>query len=140
MGAVAVPSAQAVPAGSANGHALGGFTSQGLPIVIEVSGNGDRIDLVGAVLMMRCTSGVQVPFPDAWSHLRVPRDGVVHAALKIPPLRRLSVTGGTDSFWGKLNRARATFTGAWRVRLAFTTPDGQSDQCDSGVVSLAVRL
>jgi hypothetical protein len=53
----------------------------------------------------------------------------------------VSVTGGTDKFTGKLNAKKATFSGKWRLTLTFSdSSTGQTDQCDSGVVTIHAVL
>jgi hypothetical protein len=52
----------------------------------------------------------------------------------------VSITGGTDTFMGRLNRAQATFTGSWQLHLNFVMSNGQTNQCDSGHVAFSARL
>jgi hypothetical protein len=131
------------PAASpADGRALGGFTSQGWPVVVEVSSSGKQLGLVGTTLGMSCTSGVEFPLYDGWRHLAVGSAGKVHVAFTVPPSpgSPVSITGGTDSFSGTLDRRRATFVGSWDLQLSYSMSDGTTDQCDSGQVTLRARL
>jgi hypothetical protein len=93
-------------------------------------------------LDMTCTSGQQFPIEDAWTLLNVARNGRVHATEKIPPSsgQTISLTGGSHSLTGKLNRKRSTFRGVWQMDLTYKTSDGQTDQCHSGRVAVTARL
>jgi hypothetical protein len=135
--ATATASAQAgaTPVG---GQALGGFTSQGWPVVIEMSPNGKRIALVATGLEMRCTSGVRVPLEDAWFRLPIRPNGKVAGAITIRPSKL--ITGGSDSFSGMFNRRRSTFSGVWELDLKLVSSGGQTGQCDSGRVAFNARL
>jgi hypothetical protein len=131
--AVAVPTA---------GHVLGGFTSQGWPVVLEISGNGKRIALVATGLDMGCTSGSGGPLEDGWQQLPIRAKGKVHAAITLPPFAgaTVSITGGSRSFSGRFNRARSAFSGQWRLHLDFKYSNGQTDHCDSGRVTFTATL
>jgi hypothetical protein len=52
----------------------------------------------------------------------------------------VSLTGGSHSFIGRLDRKRSTISGAWRLQLNFQASGGQTDQCDSGRVPFSARL
>lgn len=139
--ATAGTNAQAVAVPAA-GRVLGGFTSQGWPIVVEISKNGKGIPLVGAGLEMRCASGNRYPLEDGWEQLPISTSGKVHAAVTIPPSAgsSVSLTGGSDSLTGRVNRQRSTFSGVWQLHLTFGESSGQSDHCDSGRVTFTTRL
>jgi hypothetical protein len=126
----------------AAGRALGGFNVQGWPIVLEVSGNAKRIQLTVTGLNMTCTSGARFPVQAFWQRLTVARNGRVRAARPMLPVpgSPVSITGGSDSFAGLLNRRQATIFGAWRLHVDYGLPHGQSDHCDSGLVGFAARL
>jgi hypothetical protein len=121
---------------------LGGFTSQNWPVVLEVSSSGKRIGLAATTLAMSCTSGVSFPLGDGWQRLTIGPGGKVRALFTIPASAgsTVSITGGTDSFSGTLDRKRAMFTGSWDLQLNYSMSDGTTDQCDSGRVTFAARL
>jgi hypothetical protein len=127
---------------AAGGHALGGFTVQGWPVVLEISGNAKRVELTVAGLTMRCSSGARFGVAAYWQQLSVARNGRVRAARTIPPgaASQVSVTGGSRSFDALLNRRRATIFGAWRLHVDYRFADGSADHCDSGLVGFAARL
>lgn len=126
------------------GEVLGGLTSQGWPIVIELAKNGKKFSLVRAGLVMRCTVGGSLPLEVGDDNLPISSDGRVHYALLIPPSpgsgSGVTLAGGSERFAGKLNRKRSTFSGMWQLHLTFVLASGQTDQCDSGRVRLTARL
>jgi hypothetical protein len=121
------------------GTVLGGFTSQGWPVVIKMSRDHRHIVRVGIGLTMRCTSGTQLALRDGGGSMPIGTDGKVHMAVTIPPTAgsAASIAGGSDMFTGRLERGNTAFAGAWDLRIAFTTPDGHKDTCSSGRVTFA---
>jgi hypothetical protein len=130
--------------GPAAGRVLGGLTAQGLPVVMAIAGNSKRIDGTKSVFQMHCTSGLDFMTPDSWARLPIRADGSVSITVAVPPIPASgagdAITGGSDSFVGKLDRKRATFSGVWQLHLNFATSNGQTDSCDSGHVTFKVRL
>jgi hypothetical protein len=126
-------------AASGTGTVLGGFTSQGWPVVIKMSRDHRRIVRVGIGLSMRCTSGSQFALRDGGGPVPIGADGKVHMAATIPPASgsSVSIAGGSDMFAGRLERGNTAFAGAWDLRLVFGTADGHEDTCDSGRVTFA---
>jgi hypothetical protein len=138
--AVAKSTTNAMPAA---GKVLGGFTSQQQAIVLFVGKKDKRLDQVGAALNMTCTSGDQFLVSDGWKPLALAKNGSVKATLVVPPPPPGStdpLQGATDSFSGKLNAKRATFSGAWDLHMTFALSGGQTDQCDSGRVTFRASL
>jgi hypothetical protein len=125
------------PAGSA--VALGGFTSQGWPVVFELGRGGKLVTLVGAGLDLTCTSGDQFSVEDGWQLIGIAKNGKVHTTQQIPPSGN-TVTGGSHSLIGRFDRHRSTFRGVWRLQLSFKLADGTTDQCQSGSVKLIATL
>ncbi len=129
-------------AGPAAEQVLGGFTSQGWPVVIVISKDGKRIGLVETGLNMSCTSGDSFPLLDGWVRLPIAANGSVRGHTTIQPASgsAVSITGGSDSFTGKLNRKRDTFAGTWQLQMSLAQTNGQTDQCDSGLVRFTAKL
>ena len=129
-------------AASGPGVFLGGLTSQSWPFVIELSKNGKMLRGADVGLEMTCTSGSQFGLPDSWAHLPISRNGAVDvsAAVSPSPGATASITGGSDSFRGKFNRKRTSFSGVWDLHLNFSMSNGQTDSCDSGQVKVAAVL
>ena len=138
-------SARALAPGPAAGKVLGGLTSQGWPVVLKVSGNAKSIQRVRIGLEMNCTSGASFSVPDGWIRVPILRGGQVDASAAVSPSPAsggsdVSITGGTDSFSGTLNRSSGTFSGTWHQHVDFATSGGQSDSCDSGNVTFTASL
>ena len=131
----------APPMAQTSAETLGGFTSQGWPVVLDVVRGRKLVRIAETGLDMTCTSGEQFPTKDEWVVLPVQRNGRVHGSVQIPPEpgATVSITGGSDSLIGKFNRQRSVFRGVWQLRLAFTTTDGQADSCQSGPVHVIAR-
>lgn len=131
-------------AGPAAGHVLGGVTSQGWPVVITLSSNGMWFAREVVALEMSCTSGGTFTAPAGGGRVAIGPNGSVNAAGTIPgsPASAGSsgLTGGSESFTGRLNRKRGTFSGTWHMHLSFAMQGGQTDECDSGQVSFTARL
>jgi hypothetical protein len=133
------------PVMPAAGRLLGGFTSQSQPVVLAVAKKDKRLEIAATDLNMKCTSGDQLLLPDAWVKLALTPKGAVTMSKPVPPEAAATagdptLTGGTDSFSGKLNARKATFSGTWELQLTLSFPDGTTDQCDSGKVSFRAAL
>src|SRR5262249_34365808 len=122
--------------------ALGGFTSQGWPIVLELGRGGKSVNVAATGLDMSCTSGDQFSIEDGWQLLDVAKNGRVHVSEQIPPGQgqAASLTGGSHSLTGRFDRHRSMFRGTWRLQLNFKAADGTTDQCQSGQVRLIATL
>lgn len=116
---------------------LGGFTSQGWPAVIKMTGDHHRIVRVGIGLSMHCTSGSRFALNDGGGPVPIGADRKVHMAARIPPAAgsTVSLVGGSDMFAGRLEPGNTTFTGVWDLHLVLATADGHTDTCDSGRVT-----
>jgi hypothetical protein len=116
---------------------LGGFTSQGWPVVAEVTTDRKLLEVSATGVHMSCTSGGSFNTEDVWGPLSIGARGAIHGRISVPPQAgsTVTLTGGSNTFTGKLNRARLTLTGVWHLHLNFRTADGQTDQCDSGRVT-----
>ena len=144
LGAGSPASAATLPAGGlAAGRVLGGVTSQHWPVVVAISTSGKQIQGASAGLVLSCSSGAVFPVPDGWGNVPIRAHGNVNASAGIPPSGGNStgaITGGSDTFNGRLDRRRATFRGTWRLHVNYLMSNGQTDQCDSGPVAFSARL
>lgn len=124
------------------GEVLGGFTSQGWPIVLEISKDGTSVSVVRTVLSMTCTLGDKFSIGVGEGNLSISPRGNILARLQFPPSpgSSVSLTGGTERLAGRLDRKHARFSGSWGLHLSFAMSNGQTDQCDSGRVKLHARL
>lgn len=137
---VFAPAAQARPAGA--GPTLGGFTSQGLPVVVVPSTRGRRLVRIGISLEMTCTSFNQFFVPDQARDLPLTTAGAFNVSVVVRPKKESdgSVFAVTDRFSGRLHRKANTVTGTWHLHVDATPPGGPTDHCDSGAVSFTARL
>jgi hypothetical protein len=121
---------------------LGGFTSQGWPIVVLMSKSGKKIAVIGAGLAMSCRSGLRYPVNDGWVHVPIGANGRVKATTSFTPSpgNPNSLTGGTDSLSAKFNRTRTSLAGVWRMHLNYSSSTGRADACDSGAVTFTAVL
>lgn len=131
-----------IAAASGAGPMLGGFTAQGWPAVVQLSKDKRRLTVAEVGLLMTCTSGAELALDPYVMRVPVARNGRFHVSGTIPATsgNPVSITGGSESFSGSLNRLRSTLSGTWQLHLDFQATDGSSDHCDSGPVKLAARL
>jgi hypothetical protein len=136
--ALAVPSTAAAAAHSTR-TVLGGFTSQGSPVVVVISPDRRRVVRVGIALDMRCTSGARFTQQDGGGPFPIGAGGRVRTAVNVAPAAgpSVSLVGGSDLFAGTLRRSGAAFAGIWRLQLVFRTADGHTDTCNSGRVTFS---
>jgi hypothetical protein len=120
---------------------LGGLTSGGWPVVLEVSSNGKRIRFADIGLDMNCSSGGSFSTMDFATMLAIRPNGTVHRTAALPSFTDPSGTSitGSRSISGRLNRKRWTFSGVWHLHLSFAMSHGQTDQCDSGTIPFVAR-
>ena len=140
LAAMPAVSAAAPPAPSSI-KVLGGFTSQGYPVVVQIARGAHAISVAGIGLDMKCSSKAEFGLPDRWVRVPVRASGKFRDFATIPAsgASGTEITGGSDLFTGRLDRRRWTVTGTWDLKLAFQTSAGQSDTCDSGRVTFTVH-
>jgi len=143
VAAVAKPPANPLPAA---GKVLGGLTSQRQAVVLAIAKKDKQVTQVVTSLNMKCTTGDQFFVPDGWAKLPIAHNGAVKVGVTIPSDTSTggTITGGTDTFTGKLNAKKATFSGKWELKLDFSMTDSTgatvTDQCDSGPVTFKAVL
>ena len=117
---------------------LGGLTSNGWPVYIELAADGRSIVRAVGAIDTPCSGGGSLTVPDTW--LRVP---IRHGSFRA--VYRDSFTDGgaridvQDTFAGKVNRARTVVSGTWRYKMVLHLPDGSMDTCDSGVLKFRAQ-
>jgi hypothetical protein len=120
---------------------LAGFTSQGGPIVLQISNDGRRVQRAAIALVIRCTSGSGFVYPDALVRLSIRPNGRVRFARTASFLDSSGdLIKTSHSFGASVNRRQWTASGHWRVHLDVTTSTGRTDSCDTGSVSFHTRL
>jgi hypothetical protein len=135
---LALADASSSAAGS-GGVVYGGTTSNGWPVIVEVTRDGRMVKRVLGAMSADCTQGETLIFPSSWRGLRISRGGAIRASF-----RDSDVVDGTEvtydeSFTAKFNRSRTRLTGKWRASTTFRMPDGTVDFCDTGSLRFAAR-
>lgn len=117
---------------------LGGLTSNGWPVYIELAGNGRSIVRAVGAIDAPCSKGGSLTTPDKW--MRVP---VRRGSFKVAYRDSLTEDGHTfefeDTFAGKVNRARTVVSGTWSNKIVVHEPDGSVNTCDSGALKFRAR-
>jgi hypothetical protein len=118
---------------------FGGLTSNGWPVVAQVTSDGRRLKRIVGGIYASCSQGGGFAFPSQWRDLRISRSGAFRASY-----HDSGVVGGeevttSETLVGKLNRARTKLTGTWRASTTFKEPDGTTDVCDSGSLRFSLH-
>jgi hypothetical protein len=132
----------ATAAAAVTGTVLGGETSQGWPVVVQLNKAGSQVVRALAGMHLTCTSGSVVNLPDHWSKLTVSRSGKF--ASTFGPTTQRNQDGTTTDFQGaitgKLNKARTTASGTWQFKgTDHDTAGAVTDTCDSGTVRWSAK-
>jgi hypothetical protein len=136
-GEVALANGSAAARGSA--VVLGGTTSNGWPVVAELSRDGRFIKRVLGGIYADCSEGGGWAFPSEWRDLRVSRTGAFKASYDDTDVDEGVEVTYFETLAGKLNRARTKLTATWRASTTFTYPDGTANVCDSGPLRVTLR-
>jgi hypothetical protein len=121
------------------GVMYGGATSNGWPVVIELTRDGRRVKRVLGGMSARCSQGGMYTFPSQWRDLRISRTGAFRAAYQDTDVDEGVEVTYEEAFAGKLNRARTRVTGVWRASTTFRLPDGTVDVCDTGALRFSAQ-
>jgi hypothetical protein len=117
---------------------LGGSTSDGWPVIVEINKSGKQIVQASTGLSLNCTSGGLVSLPDGYKKLKVSKKGKFGAtfgpATSNNPDGTKTVFEGSMS--GKANKKRTKASGEWQLKFTDIAATGAvTDTCDSGSVS-----
>lgn len=120
----------------------GGFTSQGWPVVVEVSPNRRAVDQAAVGGDLKCTGGGYLSELDPYTRIPLGRHGAFRAVFSDYLVRYSD--GSFDVFSGaligKANAAHTKMTGTWRMHdEAHDASGAVTDQCDSGLVHWTAR-
>jgi len=121
------------------GIMYGGTTSNGWPVIVEVTRNGRLMKRVVGGISADCTQGGTYVFPSSWRYLRIAGNGSFKATYNDSYLSDGSEVTLSESFAGRFNRARTRLTGTWRASTTFREVDGTVDVCDSGSLRVVAR-
>ena len=127
---------------AAAGLVYGGQTSQGWPVVIEVSKDRRRVARATAALHLACSDGAFGRLPDRYRGLRVNKRRKFSASFGPTPIQQDD--GTTSDFQGSIsgtfNRARSRVSGTWRLQITDHDASGAViHTCDSGSVRWSAR-
>jgi hypothetical protein len=131
----------AVPA-AAPARVLGGMTSDGWGVVVDINKSGKQVVQTSIGLNLNCTSGGIVPLPDVYRKLKISKKGKFGASFG--PVTSTNPDGTTTAFEGsmsgKANKARTKAAGKWQLKATDMAATGAvTDTCDSGSVSWRVK-
>jgi hypothetical protein len=128
------------PGGSGSlGGVLAGLTSQRWPALLEVTPDGRMVSRAFAALDLRCTSGLHVLITDPWVVVPIKPNGTFKDSFSDSFVQGGVSVSVSDSISGKLNRNRSQASVKFGLRMTMQAPDGSSDSCDSGNVTLHAR-
>jgi hypothetical protein len=121
------------------GVIYGGMTSNGWPVIAEVTRDGRRVKRVVGALTAECSLGGDFTFPSQWRDLRISRSGAIRASYQDTDLDEGVEVTFEETFAAKFNRARTRLTGRWRASTTFRMPDGSVDVCDTGTLRFTAQ-
>jgi hypothetical protein len=128
----AVTSAKKAPVG----QVFGGKTSQGWPVVVEVSKDGKKVVSALAAVELTCTSGMSLFNPDGYSTMPLSAKGAFKAAFGPQPLGSMPpdrTVIGQGAATGARNAAGTKMKGTWTETFTVVDPAGTTvDTCTTG--------
>ena len=139
MGAELAMADEPTAAQFSSGSILGGATSNGWPVVVELTRNGRMIKHAVAALSADCTQGGRFIYPSEWAFLRISRSGTFRTSWEDTDVYDGTQVHLTETFTGKFNRARTRLTATMRASTTFRMPDGTEDVCDTGALKITAR-
>jgi hypothetical protein len=117
----------------------GGMTSNGWPVIAEVSRDGRRLRRIVGAIAADCSQGGGYTIPAQWRDLRISRSGAFRASYEDTDVADGVEITLSETLTGKLNRARTRITAVWRAAASYRAPDGTVDVCDSGALRVTLR-
>jgi hypothetical protein len=116
------------------GVVYGGLTSNGWPVMFQVSRDGRRVIRAIGAIETKCSQGGTVIVADPWTRLPISRRGGFRASFRDSGMEGQNRFEESGSIQARVNRARTRITGTWRIRLVVHSPDGSVNDCNSGAV------
>jgi hypothetical protein len=127
---------------AAAGLVYGGLTSQGWPVVIEVSKNRRRVARATAALHLTCTDGASGSLTDSYGRLLVNKRRKFSARFGPTHVRQDdgTISDFAGSISGTFNRARTRVSGKWRLQITDHDSSGAViHECGSGSVRWSAK-
>jgi hypothetical protein len=117
----------------------GGTTSNGWPVVADVTRDGRMIKRIVGAIPVHCSEGGDFSLPSQWRYLRVSRAGAFKASYENKDVEEGVEMTVSERLAGKLNSARTRISATWSLSMTFKNPDGTVDVCDSGTLKVTLR-
>ena len=118
---------------------FGGLTSDGWPVMAQVTSDGRRVKRIVGAIYATCSQGGGFAAPSQWRDLRINRSGVFKASSHDSAVVEGEEVTVSETLVGKVNRARTKLSGTWRASTTFKEPDGTTDSCDSGSLRFSLH-
>jgi hypothetical protein len=135
----ASPFAATASAATSTGQVLGGSTSQGQPVVFELSRSGRELKRALVAIDLTCTSGAMLSLPDSYLGVRL-RNGRLKSSFTDSFVADGVEYQRSGSVSGRMNRSHTAILGSWRLSMTIRDPQtGETDSCESGAVSYKAR-
>jgi hypothetical protein len=131
--------ADAPSASSSSTVLYGGLTSNGWPVIAEVTSNGRMIKRIVGGIGADCSQGGVLSFPSTWRNVPVSRRGGFKASYEDTGSSDGVEVTMSESLSGKLNRAHTRISATWRSSTTFRNPDGTVDTCDTGALRVTLH-
>ena len=127
---------------AASGVVYGAVTSQGYPVVVELSKSGRKVVSASIGLEVKCQMPPDITLPDSFTSMRISKSGSFHAEIPVTrlPAEPEAGFGALDvsaSIKGRVNKAHTRVVGTWqRTIVIYDVADPTAtkvfDTCDSG--------
>ena len=127
---------------AAAGLVYGGQTSQGWPVVIQLTKNRRQVALATTGLHLTCTDGVFGRLADRYARLPVNKRRKFSASFGPTHVRQDdgTISDFSGSISGTFNRARSKVSGRWRLQVTEHDASGaETHTCDSGNVRWSAK-
>jgi hypothetical protein len=135
LAVVLAGSVAAVGPATASARVLGGSTSDGWPVVIEINKSGKQVVQASTGVTLNCTSGGLFSVPDGFQKLKISKKGKFGATFGPETADNPDGTKNVfeGSMSGKTNKARTKASGKWQFKVtALDAAGAVTDTCDSG--------
>ena len=118
---------------------FGGLTSNGWPVMAQVTSDGRRVKRIVGAIYASCSQGGGFAAPSQWRDLRISRSRTFKASFHDSEVVDGVEVTMSESLVGKVNRARTKLSGTWRASATFKEADGTTDTCDSGSLKFSLQ-
>lgn len=148
-GPIAAAQGASSRAKTTQGVVFGAVTSQGFPVVIQLSKTGRQVVRATIGLELKCQVPPDVTIPDDVTRIPVSAAGKFTAeqpVTRIPadPVNQVPALDISGKLTGTVNKARTQVRGTWQRKVVIydpTDPTGVKvlDTCDTGILSFTAK-